>query len=159
MDDAVPALESTIQRDLGPRPTGLDMEDEAEAAGVQRAAPEAVVGRELEPAVRRLDGRSGGRSSESPQTSRFCTLRASDLMKSLRGADLLAHQHREDLVGGRGILAVDPQQGPRLGVHRRLPELVGVHLAEALEPLDGQVLDVEFLDDPVAFLLGLGVPA
>src|SRR5436190_6770056 len=71
--------------------------------------------------------------------------------------DLLAHQHREDLIGQRGVLAVDPQERARFGVHRGFPELVRVHLAEALEPLDRQVLDVEVLDDLVALLLGLGV--
>src|SRR3954464_15870323 len=45
--------------------------------------------------------------------------------------DLLAHQHREDLVGQRGILAVHLEQRPRLGVHSRLPELIGVYLSEA----------------------------
>src|SRR6187200_2641209 len=54
----------------------------------------------------------------------------------LARSDLLTHQHREDLVREGGVLQVDPQERPRLRVHRRLPELVGVHLAEPLEPLD-----------------------
>src|SRR4029079_16910803 len=75
----------------------------------------------------------------------------------LARTDLLAHQHRADLVGQPAIIAVDLEERPRLGVHRRLPELVGVHLAEALEALNGQILDVEVLDDLVALLLALGV--
>src|SRR4051812_32492191 len=62
--------------------------------------------------------------------------------------DLLAHELREHLVGCLGVRAVDPQEGPRRRVHRRLPELLGVHLAEALEALDGHVLAVHLLDDP-----------
>ena len=34
----------------------------------------------------------------------------------------------------------DPQQGAVLGVHRRLPELRGSHLAQALVALDGDAL-------------------
>ena len=48
--------------------------------------------------------------------------------------DLVPHQHREDLIGRRGVLERHPLQGPGRRVHRRLPKLVGVHLAEALEP-------------------------
>src|SRR5204863_9430820 len=71
--------------------------------------------------------------------------------------DPLAHEPGEDLVGLGGVVDLDPQEHPRLGVHRRVPELVGVHLAEALEPLDAQVLDRELLDDPVAVRLGLRI--
>src|SRR4029079_11918968 len=71
--------------------------------------------------------------------------------------DLLAHELREDLVRGGRVLAVDLEQRPRLRVHGRLPELVGVHLAEALEPLDGDVLDVHLLHDAVTLLLGRGI--
>src|SRR5438093_936552 len=69
--------------------------------------------------------------------------------------DLLAHELGEDLVGLDRVVRVDvrPQQNARFRVHRRFPELVGVHLAEALEPLHRQVLDVELLDDPVSVLL------
>src|SRR5688572_27759773 len=49
--------------------------------------------------------------------------------------DVLAHQDREDLVGDGGVLEPDLEQGASLGVHGGLPQLVGVHLAEALVPL------------------------
>src|SRR5919112_4761202 len=44
--------------------------------------------------------------------------------------DVLAHQHGEHLVGLRRVLEGDLQQEPVVGVHRGLPQLVGVHLAE-----------------------------
>ncbi len=56
-------------------------------------------------------------------------------MKPRRGLDVLAHERREGLVGDRVDL-VDRhlQQRAGSGVHRRLAELVPVHLAESLEP-------------------------
>src|SRR5919198_5145073 len=75
----------------------------------------------------------------------------------LAGADLLTHEHREDLVGERGVLAVDAQERAGLRVHRRLPELVRVHLAESLEALHGEALDVHLLDDSIPLLLGLRI--
>src|SRR5438876_5276137 len=50
--------------------------------------------------------------------------------------DEVAHQGREGFLGG--ILMADPdlQQGARVGVERRLPQLLGVHLAEALVAVD-----------------------
>src|SRR3989304_1108994 len=56
--------------------------------------------------------------------------------------DLLAHELAEDEIGLGGIVHLGAQQHPRARVHRRLPELVGVHLAPALEALDGEVLAV-----------------
>ena len=47
--------------------------------------------------------------------------------------DGVAHQRREEAVGGVRVLDVDADQQPLRRVHRRLPELLGVHLAEALE--------------------------
>ena len=41
-----------------------------------------------------------------------------------------------------GVVQGDLAQHPALRVHRRLPELGRVHLAEALEPLDRVVLDL-----------------
>ena len=160
VDDALPAFEPTVERELGPRRPGSTWRSSPRPPRVERPAGEAVVRRELEPAGRRLDaaGVAAGPSARSPQTSRFWTLRASVLMKSLRGPTFSPMSIVKISSAGRRVLAVDPQERPRLRVHRRLPELVGVHLAEALEPLDGQVLDVELLDDLVAFLLGLGVP-
>src|SRR4051794_12382648 len=42
--------------------------------------------------------------------------------------DVLAHEDREDLVRLRGVLEGDLQHQPLIGVHRRLPQLLGVHL-------------------------------
>src|SRR5690348_4522869 len=47
--------------------------------------------------------------------------------------DLVAHQHREEAVGGRGVVHRDLRERAGLRVHRGLAELVRVHLAEALE--------------------------
>src|SRR3954452_2882778 len=47
--------------------------------------------------------------------------------------DGIAHQHREGAVRSVRILDVDPDQQPLRGIHGRVPELVGVHLDEALE--------------------------
>ena len=38
------------------------------------------------------------------------------------------------------------QQAPRLGVHGRVPELLGIHLAEAFVALDGEALFGELVD-------------
>src|SRR6266702_1741094 len=56
------------------------------------------------------------------------------------GLDVLAHQHREHPVGGGSVLERDPQQVPARRVHRGLPELLGLHLREPLEPLDVHLL-------------------
>src|SRR6478735_4510314 len=50
----------------------------------------------------------------------------------------LAHQLGERGDGRReaGGLEADRQQPPRLGIERRVPELLGVHLAQALEAAD-----------------------
>src|SRR6185503_3224621 len=50
--------------------------------------------------------------------------------------DLVAHQHAEELVGAHRIVDSDAEQSPRVRAHRGLPELVGVHLAEALVARD-----------------------
>ncbi|MBG9887331.1 hypothetical protein ABE10_12570, partial [Bacillus toyonensis] len=54
--------------------------------------------------------------------------------------DVLSHQHAEDLVGRRGIVDGHLAERPRGVVHRRLPQLLGVHLAQALVALDAGVL-------------------
>ena len=50
--------------------------------------------------------------------------------------DLLAHQDAERLVRTLGILDFDLHDDAVVGVHRGLPQLVGVHLAQTLEPGD-----------------------
>src|SRR3972149_9873793 len=59
----------------------------------------------------------------------------------------VAHEPREYVVGLHGVLYGHLQKAPLLRVHRRLPELVRVHLAEALVPLDGQALlpEIEYV--------------
>src|SRR3954467_6301280 len=62
------------------------------------------------------------------------------LDESATQLDVLAHEDREDLVGLRRVLERDLQHQPLIGVHRRLPQLLGVHLAEALVALDRVLL-------------------
>src|SRR3954470_9306083 len=54
--------------------------------------------------------------------------------------DDVAHQPGEDLVGDVGLGDLDLEKGAVGRVQRRLPELVGVHLAKALVALDGETL-------------------
>src|SRR5674476_1403042 len=49
--------------------------------------------------------------------------------------DLVAHQHREDLVGRLDVFHRHELERARHGVHGGVPKLVGVHLAEPLEAL------------------------
>lgn len=58
------------------------------------------------------------------------------LDERLARLDLFAHEHGEHLVGVHGVLERDLLERAGLGVHGRLPELVRVHLAEALEAVD-----------------------
>src|SRR5689334_8023710 len=85
------------------------------------------------------DGSRGGRTKRS---------RASDVDLHLVGVALhqvaarlrlaLAHEPRQRLGGGREAVDREAQlkQPARLGVQRRVPELLGVHLAQALEAAD-----------------------
>src|SRR6185503_9996524 len=111
--------------------------------------------------VPRFDRRSTA-SVEPPSRTRRSDVKVPDLPglgldELLAWRDLLAHQHREDRVGLFRVLDLGAEERPRLRVHRRLPELIGVHLAEALEALDRHVLAVHLLDDPVPLLLALRV--
>src|SRR5260370_35138032 len=51
-------------------------------------------------------------------------------------ADLASHEQIEDPGRVFGVLDADATQNPVLGVHGGLGQLVGVHLTEALVPLD-----------------------
>src|SRR5579885_3526455 len=51
------------------------------------------------------------------------------------GFHVLAHQCREDRLRLGQIFEIDLQQRALIGIHRRLPQLIEVHLAEPLEPL------------------------
>src|SRR5213082_2111446 len=50
--------------------------------------------------------------------------------------DVVAHEKVEHALRGRGVAGAHPAQGAVPRVHRRLRELVGVHLPQALVPLD-----------------------
>src|SRR5829696_9037249 len=58
------------------------------------------------------------------------------LYKPLARLDLVAHERREQLVRDRRGLDRDLEQSSILRVHRRIPELIWVHLPEALEAAD-----------------------
>src|SRR5919204_2912961 len=73
--------------------------------------------------------------------------------------DLVAHQHREGQARGRSVFHLDADQHAARRVHRRVAELLGIHLAQALEAADLEALLRE-LDRLAAKLLeGLDVPA
>ena len=52
-------------------------------------------------------------------------------------AGVLSQQLREDGVGFDGALNVDPQQRARLRIKGGFLQLIGVYLAQALEPAGG----------------------
>src|SRR5215212_207933 len=76
--------------------------------------------------------------------------------------DVFAHEDREQLVRGGGVVQRDLQEHPVRRVHRGLPQLLGVHLAEALVALDalflGQLLarGAAGLDEAVALAVRVG---
>src|SRR5580693_6297393 len=78
--------------------------------------------------------------------------------------DVLAHQHAEQLVGLGRVVEGHLEQDPPGRVHRGLPQLVRVHLAEALEPLHAvprprvlAALGDAGLDHPVPLRVAEGV--
>src|SRR5262245_58062235 len=136
------------------------------ARSVQQRSPSTWSSRWRPPAFRVPQAKQLWGSNAKRSSIRCATLASDVKVPGLPGLgldevlarrDLLTHQHREDRVGLRRILDLGPQERPCLRVHRRLPELIGVHLAEALEALNRDVLLVDLLDDLVPFLLGLGV--
>ena len=104
-----------------------------------------------------MRGHEGVGRSSPPQTSRFCTFVASARMKSLRGPTFSPISTVNMWSASAALSGVDLQQRAGRRVHGRLPELVGVHLAESLEALDGQVLDLHLLDDAARVLLVGGI--
>src|SRR5690606_34822229 len=71
---------------------------------------------------------------------------------------LVAHEAVEQAGRDRRVLDLDLHDGPRLRIHRRLPELIRVHLAQALVPLEPDPLRIvrgaaESLDVVHALLL------
>src|SRR5439155_14840359 len=62
--------------------------------------------------------------------------------------DVLAHEHGEELVGAaRRVLVADLEERARVGVHRRGPELLGIHLAEALVAREDDALAATLVDE------------
>ena len=57
-------------------------------------------------------------------------------MNSRRGSTTSPIRVREDLVGGDRILDAHLQQAARFRIHRGVPQLFGIHFAQALEALD-----------------------
>src|SRR6266550_1591994 len=69
------------------------------------------------------------------------------------GLHVLAHQDAEHPVRRGGVLQGDLLEHPAFGVHGRLPELLGLHLGQALEPQDRhlpvpRLRQVELVPDP-----------
>src|SRR4030042_6451336 len=60
--------------------------------------------------------------------------------------DVLAHKDTEQAVGFAGVVELDVQKRPAGRIHRRFPELLGVHLAKAFEPLSLDALTAYFPD-------------
>ena len=54
--------------------------------------------------------------------------------------DVFTHQDREHLVRARGVVEGDLQQDAVVGIHGGVPQLIWVHLAEALVALDRVLL-------------------
>ena len=54
--------------------------------------------------------------------------------------DVFAHQRGENLFALDGVFKAYLEQRALLGVHGRLGELLGIHLAQAFITLDGRVL-------------------
>ena len=76
-------------------------------------------------------------------------------------ADLVAHEHVEDLVGLDRLLDPDAQDGPLTGVHGGVPEGLGVHLAQTFVATDfglfAVVRQLVLGNDGVSFLVGVDV--
>ena len=62
--------------------------------------------------------------------------------------DNVAHERAEDLVGLVGMIDPHLEKDPPVGVERRLPELLGVHLAQALVALDRETLATRLRGPP-----------
>src|ERR671915_2543545 len=50
--------------------------------------------------------------------------------------DLVAHQSLEEKIGLNRVLHLDFENSPRLRIHRRLPELIRIHLAKTFVALN-----------------------
>ena len=90
----------------------------------------------LEPArldVAAADGVDRRHRQSTSYTSRLVTRRAFSSMNARRGSTWSPISIENTQVGGRGVLHRDLHERARRRIHRRLAQLLGVHLAEALE--------------------------
>src|SRR5438552_4232615 len=71
--------------------------------------------------------------------------------------DGFAHKDREQGVGGRGVLNRHLLQLAPSGIHRRLPQLLGVHFPQALVPLVHDPFLAEFLRQVFSLFLRVRV--
>src|SRR5689334_23881761 len=71
--------------------------------------------------------------------------------------DLVAHQRLVDLIGEHRLLDGDLEQRATLRIHRRIPELLGVHLAQALVALDVERSAAVAVAEPRRDLFALGL--
>src|SRR5436309_335852 len=71
--------------------------------------------------------------------------------------DGFAHKDREQGVGGRGVLNRHLLQLAPSGIHRRLPQLLGVHFPQALVPLVHDPFVAEFLRQVFSLFLRVRV--
>src|SRR6266481_2091159 len=78
----------------------------------------------------------------------FCAIESNIQVDDFQGVFLdefpprfhvFAHERRENIFGGDSIFKLHLQQRARIRVHGRVPELLGVHFAEALESRDGEI--------------------
>src|SRR3712207_8219443 len=98
-------------------------------------------------------GKSNASSSKAPssaETRSKLRIQVLDLArvlldKGLARLNLVAHERREQLVGGRRRLYGHLQERPVLRVHRRLPELVRVHLPERSEEHTSELQSRQYL--------------
>jgi len=68
---------------------------------------------------------------------------------------LVAHEDSEDPVRLHCILQGDPKHDPPLRIHGSLPELLGVHLTQALVPLNDRFVHACY--QLVKLLIAIGV--
>jgi len=77
------------------------------------------------------------------------------------GADLVAHEHVEGLIGLDGLFDVDAQDGAFIGVHRGVPEGIGIHLTQTFVATNLGFLAIMgqtvFGNDGVPLLVGVDV--
>ena len=103
---------------------------------LDRPRPRAGAGRAPDPATVALCGTR----AEAGRLNVHLGVQGVLLDELAAGLDQVAHQAREHVRSVVGMVDPHLQQGARLGVEGGLPQLVGVHLAQALVALDGQAL-------------------